>query len=54
MAENKQYKEGDVYRIYNKRGNKLLQTITIPDRMLFFKYNIPPGDYSAQKVGSSE
>ena len=62
MAENKQYREGDVYHIYNKRKSKLLYTIVIPehmcksglDRMLFFKYNIPPGDYSAEKVGSSE
>lgn len=61
MASNvKKYGEGEVYKIYNKRGDTLLYTITIPesmckaglDRMLFFKYNIAPGDYVAKKVSS--
>lgn len=59
-ATSKQYGEGEVYNIFNKKGNKLLYTITMPesmckaglDRMLFFKYNIPPGDYVAKKVSS--
>lgn len=61
MASNsKQYGEGEVYKIYNRKGDKLLQTITMPesmckaglDRMLFFKYNIAPGDYIAKKVNN--
>lgn len=60
MAATKQYGEGEVYKVYNKKGDKLLHTITMPesmckaglDRMLFFKYNIPPGDYSIKKVRS--
>ncbi|WWP17887.1 hypothetical protein [Escherichia phage ALITA] len=59
-SHGKQYGEGEVYKIYNKRGDKLLYTITITenmckaglDRMLFFKYNIPPGDYVAKKVST--
>ena len=59
MASNvKQYGEGEVYKVYNRKGDKFLFTITIPesmckaglDRMLFFKHNIPPGDYSVKKV----
>lgn len=61
MASNtKQYGEGEVYKIYNKKGDKLLQTIKMPesmckaglDRFLFFKYNIAPGEYSTKKVST--
>lgn len=61
MANNKkQYGEGEIYKIYNRKGDKLLLTITIPesmckaglDRMLFFKHNIPPGEYTIKKVNT--
>lgn len=58
-----EFKEGDRYKIF-RQGYKgeLLQTITISedcckktlDRMLFFKYNIPPGDYVAVKVSKRD
>lgn len=59
-ANSKQYGEGEVYRVYNKKGDKLLFTITMPesmckaglDRMLFFKYNVAPGDYSIKKANT--
>lgn len=59
-SSSKQYGEGEVYRIFNKKGDKLLYTITMTesmckaglDRMLFFKYNIAPGEYVAKKVSS--
>jgi len=53
------YKEGDRVKIYRKGANGvLLCDITLKeafckrafDRMLFFKYDIPPGDYRAVKV----
>lgn len=54
------YKEGDRVKIF-RRGPKgaLLKEILLTedyckrafDRMLFFKYDIPPGDYRAVKVG---
>lgn len=63
MTKNsKQYEEGDSYKVYDRKGSKYLVTITIPesmckaglDRMLFFKHNIPPGDYSVRKVLKDE
>lgn len=63
MASNaKSYNEGDVYKVFNKRGDKLLITVTIPetmcraslDRFLFFKHNIAPGDYTLKKVRSGD
>lgn len=57
-APSKQYGEGDKYKIYNRKGDKFLFVITIPedmckaglDRLLFFKHGIAPGDYIAKRV----
>jgi len=58
VSNAKQYGEGEVYKVYNRKGDKLLVTITIPenmckaglDRLLFFKHNIPPGECTIKKV----
>ncbi|AXA27913.1 hypothetical protein vBEcoMRo121lw_00098 [Escherichia phage vB_EcoM-Ro121lw] len=59
-SNTKQYGAGEVYKIFNRKGDKLLLTLTIPetmckaglDRLLFFKHNIPPGEYTAKKVSN--
>lgn len=54
----KQYSEGHEYQVYNRKGDKFLFTLKIPetmckaglDRLMFFKYNIAPGEYTVKRI----